>query len=566
MRNRVGQSRLLGKILGYGAAAVAALILLCWAGYYSSSSLAYAKVGKEIKLYRDDADPDRLALDYTPKSTGVIGISRTEDGRTTELLPRTFVGQENTLRRLEWRVDDLKTGDIIKVTYKKGLSLGTTEIVVPEFVARGDLPAVEAMSGSVPSAEPIDGAALSGRIVSALDGEPVSGAEVRIGGTELSEQTDTKGNFRIVGIPEGSQKIEVAAAGYASRQFERELNDGMETAYQVALKPKAEGGNIRIALDWDEESEDLDAHLEGPLPKGGKFHIDRHHPGTDETKGVVALMADDEAKGGPETVEVAKVVPGTYRYFVHDFSNRHDPAGKGLARSGAQVTVSYGGESYRFRPKTKEKGNLWDVCTIEVTDDGGVVNRIDAFQGIKPELLGLYDRRTKGDRDAWITNYGGSVASEKAVTDGLDWLARHQGPNGFWSNECLAGGEWSQCKGGHCDEDGDGIKAGRKYEMAQTGLSLLAFQAGGHYYFNSSQYSDQVRKGLDWLVDQQEADGALVSKKSRGGHSKYHTFYMYDHGIATFALADACAAAKALGQPRNDKYYGALKQAVNYIY
>jgi len=565
LRDRVSQGRLRSKILAYSAAGVAALALICLGGHYASSAFEYAKAGKEMHLYRDSADPNRLALDYTPTSTGVIGISRTDGDRTTELLPRTFLGDEENTRRFQWRADGLRTGDVIKVTYKKGWSLGTTEFLVPEFIARGELATVEDMSGSLPSTVPIDGAVLSGRIVSALDGEPISGADVRIGGTALKGQTDAKGNFRIVGIPEGSQKIEVAAAGYAPTQFERELTDGMESGYQVALKPKAEGGNIRIVLDWDKEGGDLDAHLEGPLPGRGKFHIDHHHPGTAETKGAVALTADEE-DGRPETIEVTKVVPGIYRYFVHDFSNRHDPDSRALARSGAEVKVSYGGQSYRFHPKHKEKGNLWDVCTIEVTKDGGIVNRINSFQGIKPELLGLYDRRTQGNRDTWITNYGGSVASEKAVTDALDWLARHQANDGFWSNECLAGGEWSKCKGGHCDEDGHGIKAGRKYEMAQTGLSLLAFQAGGHYYFNDRRYSDQVRKGLDWMVEHQRPDGALVSEKSRGGHSKYHTFYMYDHGIATFALADACAAAKALGQPQNDKYYGALKRAVNYIY
>jgi len=566
LRDRVGQGRLYGRILGYGAIAVAVLALICWGSYYASSTLAYAKVGTDMKLHRDPADPNRLVLDYTPKGTGIIGISRTNGDRTTELLPRTYMGDEGHRRQFPWRVDGLKAGDTVKVTYRKGWLLGTEKLPVPEFHAGSELPAVEEMPGDLPSTVPMDGAALSGRIVSALDGEPISGAEVRIGGTALREKTDAKGSFRIVGIPEGSQKIEVAAAGYAPREFERELTDGMESGYQVALKPRAKGGNIRIALNWGSEGEDLDAHMEGPLPKGGKFHIDRHHPGTDETKGVVALATDDRDDGGSETIEVTKVVPGTYRYFVHDFANRHDPAGRGLSRSGAEVTVSYGGESYRFHPKRKGKGNLWDVCTIVVTDDGGVVNRIDAFQGIKPELLGLYDRRTQGDRDTWITNYGGSVASEEAVTDALDWLARHQGPDGFWSSECLAGGQWSQCKGGHCDEDGHGTKAGRKYEMAQTALALLAFQAGGHYYFNDRKYSDRVRKALDWMVDHQEADGALVSEKDRGGHSRYHTFYMYDHGIATFALADACAAAKALGRPRNDKYYGALKRAVNYIY
>ena len=85
--------------------------------------------------------------------------------------------------------------------------------------------------------------------------------------------------------------------------------------------------------------------------------------------------------------------------------------------------------------------------------------------------------------------------------------------------------------------------------MAHTGLAVLAFQAGGYYYFNDTRYSAAVRKALDWIVEHQKDDGALVGSLPVAGPGGYHQYYMYEHGMATFALGDACAAALALHEP-----------------
>jgi len=562
LRECVKRAKLAGKIINYASIGAAALAVICWAVHYGSTTLSYAKLGPQMELHRDTADPNTLSLLYEPRSGGKFGVLHESEGRITELYPRTILAS-GASPQFRWRAERVKTGDAVTVTSLNGLMLGSRSLTVPEYNPPGGLPTVNEMGapGSA-SSEPFTGAALSGRVVSAIDGDPLPLAEVSIGGTPLRATTDREGSFRIVGIPGGSHKVAVSAGGHAPSEFDRELVEGEEKAFQIALKPSATGDDIRIVLEWKRGAGDLDAHLEGPLPGSKKFHVDYHHPGDEASKKVVEVVADSKADGGPETIEVKKVVPGTYRYFVHDFGNRHDPASTALSGSEAEVTVAYAGQHYRFSPSRDQKGNLWDVCTIEVKPDGGVVNRINNYLGIKAEVLGLYDRRTQDNRDTWITNYGGSAESEGAVAEGLDWLARHQHPDGFWSNECLAAGKSSRCKADPCSGPGD------KYEIAQTGLALLAFQAGGYYYSNGRRYSDQVRKGLDYLVAHQQSDGALVSEKqTKGGHSKgYHTYYMYDHGIATFALADACAAAKALGKPPDPKYLRALKNAVTFLY
>ena len=95
---------------------------------------------------------------------------------------------------------------------------------------------------------------------------------------------------------------------------------------------------------------------------------------------------------------------------------------------------------------------------------------------------------------------------------------------------------------------------GGAFEMAYTGLAVLAFQAGGHYYFNETDYSAAVRKALDWIVDHQKDDGALVGSLPSPAAADTIKNYMYEHGIAAFALGDAVAAAIALHEPPQPRY------------
>jgi hypothetical protein len=99
--------------------------------------------------------------------------------------------------------------------------------------------------------------------------------------------------------------------------------------------------------------------------------------------------------------------------------------------------------------------------------------------------------------------------------------------------------------------------------MAHTGLALLAFQAGGHYHFNNNLYSNAVRKGLDWLVTHQRPDGGLIGSNSSG--DRFHQQFMYEHGIAAFALGEACAVGGPDSHERG-RYLESLHKAIQFIY
>ncbi len=128
-----------------------------------------------------------------------------------------------------------------------------------------------------------------------------------------------------------------------------------------------------------------------------------------------------------------------------------------------------------------------------------------------------YVQRSDEERKELVERKGGSEETERAVALALKWLAAHQSADGRWDarrfdENCGA------CRG----------KTKIKADVALTGLSLLCFLAVDHTHVREGEYQDTVRRGLDWLIAQQESSGDL-----RGGET------MYSHGIATIALSEA---------------------------
>ena len=112
-----------------------------------------------------------------------------------------------------------------------------------------------------------------------------------------------------------------------------------------------------------------------------------------------------------------------------------------------------------------------------------------------------------------VRELGGSDATEKAIGDALEWLARNQ----------EADGRWDMRKHG---ANGD-------FDTAGAGLALLCFYGWGEAHNKGGKYQGNVQRALDWLIKQQKENGDL-----RGGGR------MYCHGIAAIALCEAYGATK----------------------
>jgi hypothetical protein len=235
---------------------------------------------------------------------------------------------------------------------------------------------------------------------------------------------------------------------------------------------------------------------------------------------------------------------------VHESATSRPEAEKPTDNAGANVAAH--ASSSPPRKANTPAGNLAaNVKSPASAAPPPVANIESSLTGATPRLapkdsepvLGTYINRTKKDKPQWIGHYGGSPESEACVQEGLNWLARHQAADGFWSSECL--GPKQTFAHSRCEKSGLCAIPGMNYVMAQTGLALLALQAAGNYECNEEKYSTHVRRGLNWLIHYQRRDGALVGPLSIEPANYGHSF-MYEHAMAAFALAEACAVRRAM--------------------
>lgn len=132
--------------------------------------------------------------------------------------------------------------------------------------------------------------------------------------------------------------------------------------------------------------------------------------------------------------------------------------------------------------------------------------------------------------------------TEAAIHLGLEFLARHQQPDGSWS---LTG----------FDRDSPQYKAQLDSDSAATGLALLAFQGAG-YNHREFKYARQIDRALQWLIENQAEDGGLyVASDSRSNGA----CRLYSHGIAALALTEA------YGMTQDVRLKEPAQKALNYI-
>jgi len=135
-------------------------------------------------------------------------------------------------------------------------------------------------------------------------------------------------------------------------------------------------------------------------------------------------------------------------------------------------------------------------------------------------------------RRALVAKGGGTAATEAAVQGGLDWLARHQSPDGGWHaegfrQEC---GDLARCSG-------DGYS---QFDIGVTGLAVLALLGAGYAPQFDAPISASpsagapplgvvVRKGLRFLAATQDDEGCFGPRTGE---------FMYNHAVASLAVTE----------------------------
>lgn len=137
-------------------------------------------------------------------------------------------------------------------------------------------------------------------------------------------------------------------------------------------------------------------------------------------------------------------------------------------------------------------------------------------------LASPYSNRFGPAKAEALERFGGSDDTERAVKNGLAYLARIQNRDGSW--------------GDRTDYD---TKYGFVY-VGKTALCVLAFLGAGHTPTSKTEHSGVVTAALQHLLALQEEDSGAFGRSS-----------CYGHGIATYALAECYGLTKdqALRRP-----------------
>lgn len=186
------------------------------------------------------------------------------------------------------------------------------------------------------------------------------------------------------------------------------------------------------------------------------------------------------------------------------------------------------------------------ILRPEAGDGGGGA----AFIGKgREQVPAQYRLRNAPQRGRIAREMGATDASEQAVAASLEWLARHQHPDGYWPPiEAVLGRDPGPVV--DFNDPAERQQSGLTSESGLTALAVLAFLGAGHTH-ELGPYADNVDRALRWLVARQQANGYLGVSANKYAH-------MYCHGMATIALGEA------YGMTKDQKLRAPLARAVQY--
>lgn len=175
-------------------------------------------------------------------------------------------------------------------------------------------------------------------------------------------------------------------------------DQGFDHSQQQAIKDAfdavgiTEYDSIRIILTWGAEPRDLDSHLVGPGVDGGRFHIyyaDRNYYNdgsysSDSELYAADLDYDDVTSFGPEVTTIHTFTPGTYYFYVHDYTTYSSDTSEIMSYSGATVKVYRGTSNtpiaaYQISPG--KQGVIWNVFQLNIQNGNVRISPINTYSG-----------------------------------------------------------------------------------------------------------------------------------------------------------------------------------------
>jgi hypothetical protein len=208
----------------------------------------------------------------------------------------------------------------------------------------------------------------------ALEGVAISVSPAAGGGEIASGRTSSDGRWTVRVAP-GTYLVTYRLEGYvpytSGAAEVREEGQLVTVSLSRMLEATESGGReVRIILNWGsrpDQVRDADSHVACPCGSrlGHVYYQNRTHEAAEHR---VELDVDDTDWGGPETITLTRPAPGTYLYWVHDYSG--PPATLGASDVVVRVVIGSQeeGEFRIFKGVTRRAWRPFKA--IEVSRDG----------------------------------------------------------------------------------------------------------------------------------------------------------------------------------------------------
>lgn len=151
-----------------------------------------------------------------------------------------------------------------------------------------------------------------------------------------------------------------------------------------------------------------------------------------------------------------------------------------------------------------------------------MLTAFSAFDRYNDETLVNRNDAQKADA---VKRFGGSRETERAVADGLAWLAAHQRSDGVWDRRgfdqmCPEDDRCSQTALAQLDRDAD---------VGVSALAAMAFLGAG-FTHESGPYAEHLSRVFSYLLAQQTVSGSFAPDSS---------YQSYNDAVAAIAIAEA---------------------------
>lgn len=198
-------------------------------------------------------------------------------------------------------------------------------------------------------------------------GNPVANARVFSDGidyTGTSSAVSTAAGEFSLPIRRGSQAAINALLGNRLTNTVRNTASQNDITLPDCLALGQTGAGVTMKLTWGALPRDLDSHL--VTPSGA--HVYFSNKGSLTAEPFASLDVDDTSSFGPEVVTLTRLMVGTYKYYINNFSGFNNGP---IATSEARVELNIQGQPVQLitPPATGEAAstNNWNVFEFDVS-------------------------------------------------------------------------------------------------------------------------------------------------------------------------------------------------------